>query len=519
MNNMDNAENCNIYALLVGVGKYDKIDGPNLSTYCADTALIKEALIRGLKTTEDNIRVLTGENNNGYVSSAAVAYAIAGFEKGLKENDIFIMYFSGHGKGKNIVLSNGEIILQSLIDYIEKIPAASKLVILDCCYSGDFKGFGARQMEFDDLMSEFAGKGIAVMASSAPNEQSRLNTDIGASVFTVALSESITSRLRVKKGFLSLNQIYEGMMDNIDIWNQRNPEKQQHPVFRSSIGGTLFFRVRDYKEYKPREISYERPDYMLIKVEPLSTVGIKRLAAFIVTGRKADNDELCGITNEVVDSIKNARVYRSEYGEAIFGDSPARAIWCYFGCDESDILNGLHYGYTIWAADEETKGLYYRGNNRDSLLINGICVIRNASYEMLKEMQTPTDTREHFISTNKRLLSTIVSMAEQFIYDLQEVNNNVLKLSDIYERYGSWTKDVIRKYIELSDTDIAPDDLKEWSDGVLDLAGWVVDIAVILNKACDRNYIEESEKWLIKHSIEKYHNSLEKFSNIKALID
>lgn len=37
-----------------------------------------------------------------------------------------------------------------------------------------------------------------------------------------------------------------------------------------------------------------------------------------------------------------------------------------------------------------------------------------------------------------------------------------------------------KKYIQLSDGDIAPDDLNAWTEEIMSLAGWVVDMALLI---------------------------------------
>ena len=36
-------------------------------------------------------------------------------------------------------------------------------------------------------------------------------------------------------------------------WNEKNPEKVQHPIFRSSMGGTIYFPVEEYHPYKQKQ--------------------------------------------------------------------------------------------------------------------------------------------------------------------------------------------------------------------------------------------------------------------------
>ena len=504
-------QNKNVFAALISVGNYESRGIANLPTYRMDLAMIGTALENGLKVPADNIRIVAGEENNGFVTTTALAHVLADFRSRLGSDDIFVFYFSGHGRNKNIVLSNGQVELQSVIDFIDRLPARSRLVILDCCYSGDFTSAGARTMHFEDLVSDFAGKGIAVLASSAADEVARPGPNGNHSMFTGALSAAINLHRKVHKGRVSINDIYDETMFFVNAWNHQNPGKEQHPIFRSSIGGTLYFQVEEYHPYQQMKMNYDTETYRLIRVKPLSSGTEKRLAAFAVT--KAGENELPEITKEIAEKIKYAKVYESEASEMKFEGCPARAVWVYFGREESDIINSLHFAYTIWAADEEVRRKYFR-ENRNASVRDGIYVFENTSYEIVKKLQQPTKTRESFIAANRRLLASIVSLAERFVYDLQEVANRTSTLEEMQMRYQDWFKDVNREYLQLTEEDVAPDDLHDWSEAIIELAGWVSDMSLLLENRQGGGRIGENGQWLMKHAVEQYHESMEKLKSI-----
>ena len=82
--------NKNLYALLIGVGDYSKMNTGNLPTYKMDLALLGTALTFKLKLAKENMRLMSGDDNNGYVSATDLARAISGFKKLLGEEDTFI---------------------------------------------------------------------------------------------------------------------------------------------------------------------------------------------------------------------------------------------------------------------------------------------------------------------------------------------------------------------------------------------------------------------------------------------
>ena len=133
----------------------------------------------------------------------------------------------------------------------------------------------------------------------------------------------------------------------------------------------------------------------------------------------------------------------------------------------------------------------------------------------MQRMQKPTKTRKEFIEDNRKLLALIVTLAERFVYDLQEVANRTGTIESMRERYGGWNVDVRRRYIRLTDEDIAPDDLHDWSEAIMDLAGWVADMSVLLENERGDGAIGENEKWLIKNAITRYHESIDRLKKIE----
>ena len=495
-------ENTNIYALLIGVGDYEKNDIANLPSYRMDLAMMCSSLMSGLKIPRDNIRLMAGKDNCGYVTVLDVSKAIAGFASLLPDDSTFIFYFSGHGRYKNLTLSDGLLSIQSVIDYISKIPSKSKVVVIDCCYSGNFEVEKARKLEFEDTISEFAGRGIAVLASAAANEVARLGPRGKYSMFTGALSTAIAFSNRIRDGRLALRDIYIEAKELMDARNRLNPGDEQTTIFRSSMGGTVFFRVKEAISCEKPEITHETPNYKIVKIERFDSRDVKRLRVFVILKNDSDIKALSKFTKQIVKKIKYA------YIDSMQQESMADAVWCYFAHDESDILNHLHFAYTIWAV-EDIREMYYKPR-KNTCELDEIYICKNTAYDMLKKMQKSGQTREEFIKENKSLLAEIVTLAEKFIADMQEVANKTLSAGELQLRYKDWMDDVRRKYIRLSDGENAPDDLHEWADEIMSLAGWIQDMAVLLENKHRGGNIGERELWLINNAIRHYNESLEK---------
>lgn len=524
------------------------------------------ALNEGLRIPEENIRVVTGNDNRGKVSMKSLAHAIADVEGHLSDEDVFLLYFSGHGQRKDspdtapdssgasspcttaagIVFSDGMVMLQSVIDYVSRLAAGGKIVILDCCYSGGFDGKGPRKLKFDQAFSEFAGKGIAVMASTSADETARLWPERKCSVFTGALSQAImeltapsaegqssallegqtpvsledkissplTAGITRSAGRVSLNDIYDVMMRIITIRNYHEPARQQYPVFRSSIGGTIYFGTTD-KVQESGKIQHNCTRN-IHHFKSLDTQKEKRLAVFVIL---PPTDKHSG-TPAGISTEELASAARDIVGRICTEGMEEDVVWCYFGADEGDILNSLHYAYTIWTATEEMQSKYY-GRNAAAVVCDGIYVFRNTSYDLLKRIQAPTKTREEFVRDVKKLLALIVSNAESFVYDLQEVKNRTRTMAEMRALYYSWIGRVKSLYIKLSDEDIAPNDLHDWAEAIYDLAGWTADLAILFEGECGderaSSLNDHAEKnILIDYTIRRYHEAIERVRQTEA---
>ena len=69
--------------------------------------------------------------------------------------------------------------------------------------------------------------------------------------------EEIRQIIGNKFNILSLEDINDETQHLIRAWNNQNSDKAQHPIFRTSMGGTIFFTVKEDDSYKQMEICKE----------------------------------------------------------------------------------------------------------------------------------------------------------------------------------------------------------------------------------------------------------------------
>ena len=505
---MKNEGRC--YGLLIGVGRYEDREQKSLPGTKKDLLIMKQALTEGLKFDPDNIRIL-GEDEN--VRALSFARALSEFEGLLGIEDMFVLYFSGHGVHSALCFTDDRVNLQSIVSYIERLPAKRKIVIMDCCFAGGIQVSDIRDLTFEEAIAAFAGSGIAVMASSAQDERAWLSEAGDASLYTKIVSAAICSRRGIHEDRISLSDVSDEIRYLMQIWNKANPDRQQHPIYRENYIGEISFKVEEYHPYVTQKITAETEDYYLYSVKPLSTGNMKRFAAFVIL--KKDNDTLLPrITREIVSQFKNSDIYASARSEQRFRGRSADAIWCYFGHDREDIERSNHFAYTIWTGSEELKERYYR-ENRNAEIVEGIYVFWNTTYGLVKDIQKTETPQEQILAEYEELAVCLMTKAETFIRDFEEVENRTFSVETMKERYGSWIREVKEAYFKLTDTDPAPAERIRWAEAILDLAGWVTDMALFLEK---ENGNAPGETWMVKHAISRYRKSLDTLRGIEAAI-
>ncbi len=499
-----------IYALLAANSDYRQLREEDLPGCREDLALMRRALEKGLRVDPDNIRSL-GED--GKVGRQSFARAIAEFGSLLVPEDTFIFYFSGHGRPNELLFADGAVTIESIVTFIERLPARSRIVILDCCYSGGTNTTSMKMPAFEESLAAFAGRGIAVMASSAADRASWTGETGACSLYTQMAAAAILSRRTIREGKRSLSDISEEIRFLMTAWNREHPDRQQHPIYRDSMAGTIYFEADEHHPYVPRRITFDTDLYTLRSVKPLSTGNLKRMAAFVVM-KTPDDLRLPEITREIAGIIKDCDVYADRRSEERFKGRTADAIWCYFGRDEEDLARSNYFAYTIWAEREEMRGLYFR-ENRNSEVADGIYIFWNTGYGLSKKLSQTATPDEEILASTRELENLLISKAEEYRAAVNEAENGVISYERLNDDFRGWIGEVRNLFFRLTNLPPAPVSSVKWADLVLDLAGWVVDIAILLESRGGED--DEGGRWLRRQALRRYERSLAALSETEKM--
>ena len=475
-----------------------------------DMISIKSSLIKGLKIESDNI-VMVGES--GELRIKDFKNAFISFVSDAEVEDTLIFYYSGHGGKGHICLTDGNFDLQSIIDYLNKINCKNKIVILDCCYSG-FCETPKQEVEecIDEYEKLFSKQGCTILASSRGNEESWTNPDRKMSLYTSFLCDSLVNPYIMKKGRKSLYDINEWVVCYANAWNDRN-STSQHPIFKSTIIGTIFFDVEEYHPYEIKKKYYEETEeYIIHSVEPLHTPSSKRYAVKVILRKPSDSNTISSITKEIAKKLKNCDIYKNLGMERVHKGNRTNVIFAYFGYSEEDIAAPNYCYRTTWA-DDSHKNIFYKGNKK-SRIIDDILIIEETSYSFIKEMMMPVVDKKELIDMTKSYTKQLVTMAQSFLELYFKYENGEILQTDLIDNLEPLVIQINHLYFRVGNLPIAPIELKEWSEAHLLLAGCIYDFSIYYNRQNLSKWEEKDRKTLMHIAINKYNEQIEKMNDV-----
>ncbi len=193
------------YALLIGNGHYQDPQLENLRSPNLDVRRL-ERVLRDLGSF-DQIEPLVDVDEGEIRRKLEDAFA----ER--RRDDLVLVYFSGHGKmdhrgrlyfaahtTRTNRLESTAVPVDILHKHLEDTRAGSKVVLLDCCYSGSFaKGFTGRGDEHEAISQQVPSRGSYVITASGrgerafePDNAGSADDEVGLSVFTRALCDGLS---------------------------------------------------------------------------------------------------------------------------------------------------------------------------------------------------------------------------------------------------------------------------------------------------------------------------------------
>ncbi len=497
-------------SLVIGVSDYTEIKEHDLLFCKNDISAVCDALISGLKVEKNNIYTC---GTSGMVNRLDLIVGLRKLISVASPEDTLIFYFSGHGgtlqTGHHIVLSDCYVSTKEVIEILEDVPAKNKIIILDCCMSGNFNINRTPTFSINETVEEFAGRGYAVLASSSLAQVSYGHPDKAISLFTSFLCEALSDIHIIKKGKKSLYDISKLLFLYLDIWNKKNPQKQQNPIFRANMGGTVFFEIDEYHPFYTAKIYEETEEYIIYAVEPLHTGLAKRYAVKVILKSPFSFEDISVINHEIIRKVKKVDIYQNEISQRHWLGKEANLIFCYYGRDESDILNSNYLCHTTWVDENQDKEWWYR-LDKNSSIIGGIHFNFHSYYEHLKIFtDLHTVERDILIEKTRIIISNLITLAEKVIGLYNELINGTKSEERMICDMEPIIPLIEKYYFEETDLAIPPIEVKNWSQCCSNLAGTIHDFTLFYNKKYLSSRSPKNRIECMNMTIKRYYEDLE----------
>ena len=219
------------YALLIGISNYTTDLNP-LPSAVKDVAALKEVLIDPAigGFAANDVEVLTD------VDETAIRKGISRLFANRKNDDLVVLYFSGHGvtDSRNDFYFSGistdkNDLLSTAVssDYVQKAMnqrgSKRQVLILDCCHSGAFpKGMTAKDIAKVNLSPKLGGEGRAILTASDSTQYAFEQEDFELSLYTHFLVEGLRTGAadRDDDGDVTVDELYEYVRDKVKSVNE-----------------------------------------------------------------------------------------------------------------------------------------------------------------------------------------------------------------------------------------------------------------------------------------------------------
>ncbi len=238
-----------VKGLFCGVSEYKNFSP---LPFCKNDVLaLKKAFIDVLDVDNDKIKIIA---ESGKIYYKEYIQKLKEFTKKSGKDDLAVIYFTGHGgidnEGNNFLCVTDTInrkaciYFEQLINLISKAQAKSKLIILDCCHADNSYGTNIQNFNVEKAVDELYQAGISVFCACRSRQYSYPYDGRKISAFTKFICDALRYKGIYREDGLYFNDIKLLVEVYAKVWNSKNVDKIQNPVFRSNMVGTIVFPLK-----------------------------------------------------------------------------------------------------------------------------------------------------------------------------------------------------------------------------------------------------------------------------------
>lgn len=412
-----------------------------------DVKVMKMAFVTGLCIPEENINIK--ENLD---SKAELFAAIDDSTKDITNDDVFILYFTGHGGKNYLCLCKEDVEYKEITKKIRINNVKTAVFMIDCCHSGSFFIDSDIDSNGDNWFDNFAERGYALFASCGSSEECGSTSGLNVSSYTYLLYRSLVMGAINIFEKVAVEDINRAIM----FWMRALKLKNVNPIYKSNILGTRFLSVGVSKDGHKRNDEFKKiylNDGVIYNIEDWRTFGTKgkiKRYVYVISNAPLNEKRI----NEMFFEIKS----KLDEMDILLEQKKPGIMICLFGNCEQDVLHRNFKYNLLWADDEyyicdwKTFQIKKYDNYKSykDKFIESDNVVKNIldkqSNEIIKlAEQYRTEYRNY---CNSR--SILSEDKDYFINKISELNDKIENYCSSYE-YGMFTSERMNKYAETVD--------------------------------------------------------------------
>lgn len=155
------------------------------------------------------------------------------------ENDLFLLYYSGHADGLDMLLGATKYPLKKVQRYLDSLPAAIRIGVFDACQSGAITAYkGGKPAEPFYLTDPQKIKGEVIIASTAANERAQESESLKGSIFSFYWLSGLRGSADASGDRrVTLDEAYRYAYRKTVETSTLTGGEAQHPMYRFNIRG------------------------------------------------------------------------------------------------------------------------------------------------------------------------------------------------------------------------------------------------------------------------------------------
>lgn len=450
-----------------------------------DIKVMKMAFVTGLCIPEENISIR--ENLD---SKAELFSAIDNSTKDIMDDDIFILYFTGHGGKNHLCLCKENIKYEEIVKQIRVNNVKTAVFMMDCCHSGSFFVNSNINSNIDNWFDNFAEKGYALFASCGSTETCGFKYAVSA--YTYLLSEALMIVPNMNNGEISLEKINQA----ITVIYKNQHIKNTRPIYKSNVIGTihLCMHEKEVKSIQKEQICLD--SCIIYSIEDTKVNGIIRRTIHVISKKGLNKTNIESMFLNDIQNVLNKGNYR------LLTNNP-NIVFCYFGECEQDMLHCNFGAHVVWAdakyqlCQNETFSIfnhkYFQSYKNDRVMSD-----EETRLSLDESVNSITQLAEEYLLEYRKYCNKEIELTEEeFISSMSKINNKI----DKFEANYNYSK-------------LVSPALDEYAKEVDNLVNTVSQFKYVYNNQYV-NYRDSQSKWMEMNRIKKCYQK--NVSNIKRI--